>query len=338
MTSTRDAWTRPGCFEVAPGVRRIVCPLPQDGLRAVNVYAIDDGDGVALIDTGWNHPDIVTALTAALGSFERITAIICTHSHYDHYGLAGKLREWSGAPVLLGSDELSNLSGVLDADGYARSSALARERMTLHGAGSLLAASDGSYERVLARGPWVLPDRELADGERIELRTRVLEAKLTPGHTRGHLMFLDREAGLVFGGDHLLPHITPSLGFESFGDEKALERFLASLADIRDLPARHVLPGHGPVFDDLRGRVLELEAHHAARLQACRDALDDTRTAFDVAQRLTWTRHERPFDALNRFNQMLAVGETITHLELLADRGELRRERDADRLLYALVT
>ena len=251
----RDAWTRPGSFEVAPGVRRIVCPLPQDGLRAVNVYAIDDGDGVALMDTGWNHPDIVTALTAALGSFERITAIICTHSHYDHYGLAGKLREWSGAPVLLGSDELPNLSGVLDADGYARSSALARERMTLHGAGSLLAASDGNYERVLARGPWVLPDRELADGERIELRTRVLEAKLTPGHTRGHLMFLDREAGLVFGGDHLLPHITPSLGFESFGDEKALERFLASLADIRDLPARHVLPGHGPVFDDLRGRV-----------------------------------------------------------------------------------
>ena len=336
MTATRDAWTRPGCFEVAPGVRRIVCPLPLDGLRAVNVYAIDDGDGVALIDTGWNHPDIVAALTAALGSFERITAIICTHSHYDHYGLAGKLREWSGAPVLLGSEELPNLSGVLDAEGYERSSALARERMTLHGAGSLLAASDGNYERVLARGPWVLPDRVLADGERIELRTRVLEAKLTPGHTRGHLMFLDREAGLVFGGDHLLPHITPSLGFESFGDEQALERFLTSLADIRDLPARHVLPGHGPVFDDLRGRVQELEDHHIARLNACTDALDRPKTAFDVARALTWTRHERPFADLNRFNQMLAVSETITHLELLADHGALRRERDGGLLLYGV--
>jgi glyoxylase-like metal-dependent hydrolase (beta-lactamase superfamily II) len=205
--------------------------------------------------------------------------------------------------------------------------------MVRHGAEALLGPSD--YDRVLERGPWAAPDRWLADGERIELRDRVLEAKLTPGHTRGHLMFLDREAGLVFGGDHLLPHITPSLGFESFGDGKALERFLASLADIRELPARHVLPGHGPVFDDLRGRVVELETHHAVRLQACRDALERPASAFDVAQRLTWTRHERPFDALNRFNQRLAVGETITHLELLADRGELRRERDGQRLLYA---
>jgi glyoxylase-like metal-dependent hydrolase (beta-lactamase superfamily II) len=328
------SWTDPGAHAVAPGVRRIVCPLPLDGLRAVNVYAIDDGDGVALIDTGWNHPDIVAALTAALGSLERVTTIICTHSHYDHYGLAGRLREWSGAPVLLGADERENLAGVLDRDGYERASALARERMVLHGAESLLGPSN--YDRVMERGPWVVPDRWLADGERIKLASRELHAVLTPGHTRGHLMFVDREAGLVFGGDHLLPHITPSLGFESFGDGKALERFLTSLADIRDLPARHVLPGHGPVFDDLRGRVLELEDHHIARLNACVDALDRPKTAFEVAQVLTWTRHERPFDALNRFNQLLAVGETITHLELHADHDSLRRERDGGLVRYGV--
>ena len=119
-----------------------------DGLRAVNVYAIDDGDGVALVDTGWNHPDIVAALDRrARSSLERITAIICTHSHYDHYGLAGQLREWSGAPVLLGREELPNLAGVLDRDGYERASAMARERMVLHGAEAPLERRDGSYER-----------------------------------------------------------------------------------------------------------------------------------------------------------------------------------------------
>lgn len=112
----RDAWTRPGSHPVADGVHRIVCPLPHDGLRAVNVYAIDDGDGVALVDTGWNHPDIVAALESALGSLGRITAIICTHSHYDHYGPAGRLREWSGAPVLLGPSDAGELRRERDGE------------------------------------------------------------------------------------------------------------------------------------------------------------------------------------------------------------------------------
>ena len=164
----------------------------------------------------------------------------------------------------------------------------------------------------------------------------MLEAELTPGHTRGHLMFVDREAGLVFGGDHLLPHITPSLGFESFGDDKALERFLASLAAIRDLPARHVLPGHGPVFE--RPARARRSSSRRTTPRACRPAWTRSTAPPDrrstSPQRITWTRHERTFDALNRFNQMLAVSETITHLELLADRGELRRERDGERLRY----
>ena len=52
-TATRDApdWTEPGLFTVAPGVHRIPLPLPNDGLRAVNVYAIEAGDGTFLVGT-----------------------------------------------------------------------------------------------------------------------------------------------------------------------------------------------------------------------------------------------------------------------------------------------
>src|SRR5438093_5641828 len=105
-TSGRDAWTRPGTYEVAPGVHRIPCTLPHDGLQAVNVYAIEDGDGIALVDSGWHHPESVAALergVAEIGAtFADVTAIICTHAHYDHYGLAARIRHASGAPVLLG--------------------------------------------------------------------------------------------------------------------------------------------------------------------------------------------------------------------------------------------
>jgi glyoxylase-like metal-dependent hydrolase (beta-lactamase superfamily II) len=338
MTTARDAWTRPGTYEVAAGVHRIVCPLPRDGLQAVNVYALADGHGVALVDTGWNHPAIVEALTDGLGSLgfglRDLTRIVCTHSHYDHYGLAAQLRALSGAPVLLGELEVENLGVAIDREVFARAEHQRRAWLREHGA-YRLAEWRGDFDAVAARGPWERPDELLADGDAIELDGRSLRALLTPGHTRGHLMFVGD--GLVFGGDHLLPHITPSLGFEAFGDGRALARFLASLDAVRNLEGL-VLPGHGPVFADIPARVEELEAHHAARLAACVDALRSLgpSSSADVAGRLTWTRREHAFESLNGFNRMLAVTETITHLELLADRGEVER-RPGRPLRYAVV-
>ena len=340
---SRYAWAEPGVHPAAAGVHRIVCPLPNDGLKAVNVYAIEDGDGFALVDTGWRDDGILGALTAGLeqlgSSVERLTTIICTHSHYDHYGLSALLSERSGAPVLLGERERENLSVALDPDAFARDRAFQDAQLRAHGAGDLadtLAALHFSIERVQARGFARLPDRWLSDGERIELRDRTLVAHLTPGHSRGHLMFLDESARVLFAGDHVLPHITPSIGFEGFSDGHGLEAFLSSLHASRELPADVVLPGHGPVFADLAGRVDELLAHHETRLAACVAALDDgPRTAAEVARVLTWTRRERPFADLDTFNSMLATTETITHLELLADRGDVAREQDDGVVRYA---
>ena len=47
-------WTRPGVYRCAPDVYRIPLPLPMDGLRAVNVYAIRHGDEITVIDAGWS--------------------------------------------------------------------------------------------------------------------------------------------------------------------------------------------------------------------------------------------------------------------------------------------
>ena len=122
--SDRDAWTEPGVFEVAPGVHRIVCPLPRDGLKAVNVYALTGGGELALIDTGWRSDAILEALTdglATLGAtLSDLTAIVATHSHYDHYGLSAHLRELSGAPVHLGERERENLASALVREEFER--------------------------------------------------------------------------------------------------------------------------------------------------------------------------------------------------------------------------
>jgi glyoxylase-like metal-dependent hydrolase (beta-lactamase superfamily II) len=342
-------WYEPGAVPVAAGVHRIPLPMPGDGLRAINVYAVADGDQIALIDTGPPHPDASRALDDALASLGAsvadVSKVITTHAHYDHYGLASYVRSRSRAEVMLGTQERDLLDVALSRDTYERSVEHRRRWLGQHGARGILddverIERDQQFAALHAAGRWEPPDRLLDAGDVVELADRTLQAFWTPGHTRGHLVFHDPDNELLFAGDHVLPHITPSLGFEPFADGRALELFLASLRDVRDLPARLVLPGHGREFTDLAGRVDELVAHHRVRLASCVTAIadDGATSAQAVASLLTWTSRGRGFSELDPFNRMLAVTETVTHLELLVACGRLTRDPpDADTVSYALA-
>src|SRR5258706_3559575 len=96
----------PGAGEVmtvAPGVRwvRLVVPGP---LKHVNCWVIDDGDGVALVDTGLNLPmareDWKTIFRGPLAGV-RVTQLIGTHFHPDHIGLAGWMCAHHDAPLVM---------------------------------------------------------------------------------------------------------------------------------------------------------------------------------------------------------------------------------------------
>ena len=170
---------------------------------------------------------------------------------------------------------------------------------------------------------WEEPDDWLAPGE-IELSGRRLRAIATPGHTQGHLVFHDADRGLLFAGDHVLPSITPSIGFESAPSVNPLGDFLTSLARVRAMPDARLLPAHGAVTDSVHARVDELTAHHDVRLAATELAVRaGASTAFEVAVLLRWTRRALDFAALDPFNRMLAVNETSAHLLLLASRGQI---------------
>ena len=93
-------WTAPGVYRCAPDVYRIPLPLPQDGLRAVNVYAIADGAGFTLVDSGWvllqSRDLLVAALGRLGGGLGDVRRFLVTHSHRDHYTLAVTLRREFG--------------------------------------------------------------------------------------------------------------------------------------------------------------------------------------------------------------------------------------------------
>jgi glyoxylase-like metal-dependent hydrolase (beta-lactamase superfamily II) len=173
---------------------------------------------------------------------------------------------------------------------------------------------------------WDYPDDWLSGDLTLDVAGRELEAVSTPGHTQGHYVFADLADGLLFAGDHVLPTITPSVGFEPVYAELPLGDFLASLAKVRALPDLRLLPAHGPVTQSSHTRIDELLVHHEQRLQLCLDAVEaGLETAHEVAQVLPWTRHRRRLDDLDVFNATLATLETAHHLDLLAAQTRVVR-------------
>jgi len=138
------------------------------------------------------------------------------------------------------------------------------------------------------------------------------------------VIFHDRQAKLVFAGDHVLPHITPSIGFESVPAASPLPDYLASLNTVAALADSTLLPAHGPVAASTTDRVTALPRHHEHRLDATLDAVRrGAVTGFEVAQAMRWTSRMRTFAELDLFNQMMAVNETIAHLNVLLEKQKL---------------
>jgi len=335
-------WTEPTTEEVAPGVFRIPLPLPNDGLRAVNVYALvgDDG-GLTLVDSGWSLPEARDLLVEALRRLDctpsDIRRFLVTHVHRDHYTMAVALRRDFGTTVCLGAGERPSLEEAMEVDRRPLQHQL--EQLRRLGAHvlveSMTAAMSGHKPD---RTDWELPDEWLQPGTVDVDAKRRLDIVPTPGHTRGHVVFHDLDATLLFAGDHVLPTITPSIGFEPIPTANPLGDFLDSLALVRSRPDARLLPAHGPVADSAHARVDELVAHHGARLDEIEAGVrHGGTTAYDVAGQLKWTRRGRSLDELDPFNQMLAIAETDAHLRLLVAQNRLRGTDDDGVRCYSLA-
>jgi glyoxylase-like metal-dependent hydrolase (beta-lactamase superfamily II) len=333
-------WTEPGIFTVAPGVHRIPLPLPNDGLRAVNVYAIESGTDLVLIDAGWALEETDGRLDAALARIDRspaeITRCLVTHVHRDHYTMAVILRRRFGTRVALGIGDRPSLSRAADAERVGQTEHA--RRLERSGAEPVIRALREAPDNArLDQDIWEMPDEWIKGPSTIQLTGRDLLAVPTPGHTQGHTVFADTERALLFAGDHVLPHITPSVGFEAVPADLPLGDYLHSLRLVLEMPDMRLLPAHGPVADSTHARVAELLAHHEDRLDASLARVEaGAHTAYQAALGLPWTRRGRKFAELDPFNQMLATFETGAHLDLLAAQGRLTRTVTPTLVSYAL--
>lgn len=318
--------------DLGNGIHRVALPIPDVGLHAVNVYVVEDDDGPYLIDSGQAAAGAREPLEAALrsvgSSLAGMAGFILTHVHRDHYTHAIELRREFGMPVYASAGERSNLDCIRKPENDRYGAQL--ELLRVCGAPVLADTNTGLSDGV-PPDLWEYPDTWLEEGDVLPLSSRTLRVVATPGHTRGHVMLLDDANATAFSGDHVLPHITPSLGFEPVATPRPLGEYMGSLREGLVAEDVSVLPAHGPVFDSMHGRLTELLRHHDDRLNGSLSHLSSApRTPAEVAKLLTWTRRQRRLDELGPIDQMLAILETKAHLDVLADSGASTRESGDD--------
>jgi glyoxylase-like metal-dependent hydrolase (beta-lactamase superfamily II) len=309
-------------LQVAPGVHRISVPLPFPP-GEVAAWVIEGDEGHTLVDTGIDTPPARGALRAAAAEVgvtpESLAYVVLTHAHPDHYGLAGPVREWSGARVAIHEEEEKLARRFVDRwpeDRAHVAEVFAEIGVPAAVVPGFLRASDlihSFYQRFH-------PDIVLS-GERGPLPGGGgWEWIHTPGHSPGHVTVYHPDRRILITGDHVLPRISPNIGADLYASEP-LSDYLASLAALRELPVDLVLPSHGEPFGDLASRIDAIAAHHEQRNEQILALLaGGPHTAFAVARGV--------FGDLPPDNLLHAVREARAHLAYLERHGRVRREHD----------
>jgi glyoxylase-like metal-dependent hydrolase (beta-lactamase superfamily II) len=340
--SRGDNQALPERAELLPGIWRLPLPLRDSPLGHVNTYLVRSDDGYLLVDCGWDTADTLRTLEGHLRALDirmpDVRHLVITHIHPDHYGLAGRLREISSADLSFHRlERLYIESRYVDADELLGEM---REWLRLNGTppDELDRLNRGSMS-MMERVQIAFPDRTLDGGEEITSGRFSFRVIWTPGHSAGHICLYDQRNKLLLSGDHVLPHITPSVGLHVRAMGNPLADYLDSLRLVRKLQAELVLPGHGEPFRGLPERTDELLAHHQRRLDEILELLSERPglelSGYEIAARMRWSR-QRTWDDLSGFERRMAVTEALAHIELLHDRGDLEKRHGDGGIRYVV--
>lgn len=321
--SDRPRRPLPPVEQVRPGLWSIPVPLPAIP-RYVLVYVFETDAGPYLVDTGWDTDEAFEALTAGLAgigtSVDDVQGVLVTHAHFDHYGLAGRIRERSGAWVSL---------HPLDAAALAHYERAPHERRVavLQAAGApgdVVEAAARDIVRAAVRMP--RPDVLMEDGDKPHVPGWDLTAVWTPGHSPGHLCFWEDRERLLLTGDHVLPDTVVVMGEVGDAGPDPLADYLDALDRLARYQPDEVLPAHEHRFHGLHHRLDTLRGHHTDRLTAVRSALRELgpATAWDVAAAVT---PRRPPARLRGFALHAALVDMLAYLAALETRGLVAGER-----------
>ena len=332
--SMRHPWETPPApgeaIEVAEGVLWMRLPLPMK-LDHVNVYALDDGDGWTVIDTGMSSRKtrgMWQDLMAGPLQGKPVNRVVVTHHHPDHIGNAGWFQSDLGAELVTTRTAwLFSRMLTLDVQESWPEETLAYYR----GAGMdaefyAKRAADRPFNFADTVYPMPLGFTRIKQGDVFHMGGRDWDVHMGNGHAPEHATFWSRDDNLVVTGDQILSSISPNIGVyatEPMADPladwlEACER-LSALAR----PDHLALGGHKLPFRGLPLRMRQLIDNHHGALERLLEHLIAPKTAADCFAPL----FKR---SIGEGEYGLALVEAVAHVNHLYCIGELTRTRRED--------
>jgi glyoxylase-like metal-dependent hydrolase (beta-lactamase superfamily II) len=307
---------------VLPGIWRLRLPLPWENSPHGNAYAVSAGDGIVLVDTGYAGEGGTQQLEFALAQvgweLSDIRLVVCTHTHADHYGLAGPILDVAGCELWM-HPAWDHVRPMVEDPGGAVERRLELARLggvpepVLESFRTARAEATSGVARI------VEPDRELREGD--ELMTdhgswRVVE---TPGHAPSHIVLHQPESGLLFSGDHIGGKIF--LFFDYGHTPDPVGEYLTSLDRVEALDTGLCLPGHGRSYREVPGKVRVYREEVHKQMGRVREVLgDEPRSSYEVIRGFVDGADLGP----GTFGYALQM--VMAYLDHLTARGEAERD------------
>ncbi len=327
-----EARPEPGkTIEVAPGVLWIRMPLPMM-LNHINLWAIEDDNGWAVVDTGMRTDETVEAwrsMFAQASDQPPLTRVFVTHMHPDHIGLAGWLTRKFGCRLWTTRLEYLNCRLlVADTGREAPEDGVLFYKRAGWNDSALEAyrARFGNFGKRI----YTLPDsyRRISDGEDIQIGKHLWRIVVGTGHSPEHACLYCPDLKVLISGDQVLPKISSNVSVHpTEPDANPMRDWLESLAKIKRAVPDDVLvlPSHNDCFRGLHARIDYLINSQERILNRLRNSLREPKRAIDVFGAL----FARSISAEDTGLLNMATGESVACINYLVHTGEVSREIDA---------
>lgn len=322
-------------IEVADGVYWLRFSLPMKGLNHINLWALKDGDGWVVVDTGIGSSDskeVWRKHFIDLMGDRPVNRVIVTHLHPDHCGLAGWMCRKFGAPLLMTRGEYF-LCRLMAADtgqiapqeglnfykkaGYTDQQ-LELYKMRFGGFGKAITTMPHSYDRI-------------KEGDVISINGHEWHIIIGSGHSPEHAVLWCPELKLALSGDQILPNISSNVSvWPTEPEANPMQNWIDSCEKLKAILPEDTLicPAHGIPFRGAHRRLEKLIEHHEKALERLYEHCKTPRLSTEVYPVL-FRR------SINDSNRIMAVGESIAHLNCLKARGLVtRRLNDAGQFTY----